>query len=86
MARKKNGVYNDVDRTSADKFEGYVTASLESIKADINEVKETMKSHVRDCDEKIICIEKKQSKLKDIYIGVAAVIGAIMGFIGRFLK
>jgi len=86
MSRKANGTYNNADRKSADNFEGYVTAKLESISSDISEVKEALKSHVNDCDSKIREIEKEQSKIKGIYLGVAAVVGALAGFLGRWLK
>ena len=38
------------------------------------------------CDKRFDVIEKEQSKIKGIYLGAAAVIGAIGTWIGRFLK
>lgn len=67
-------------------FQGYVKATLEGIKSDLTEVKETLKDHIKSCDDKIVCIEKEQSKIKGIYLGAAAVISAIVAAITKFIK
>lgn len=63
-------------------FQGYVKASLEAIKSDIEDIKRQTPS----CMLRFEKIEQEQSKFKGIYLGASAVIGAISGFLGRLIK
>lgn len=63
-------------------FQGYVKASLESIKLDLQEIKNQQPR----CMLRFENLEKEQSKLKGIYLGIAGIIGAIAGIVSRWFK
>ena len=67
-------------------FQGYVRASLEAIKLDVIEIKHNFSNYTGICDKRIDEIEKDQSKLKGIYMGVAGILGAIGGFFAGWFK
>ena len=74
-------------------FEAKVLTHLEYIRKDLDEHKKIMKDNldvfnnqVRLCDGRFNNIEKEQSNIKGIYMGAAAVLGAIAGWFSRFFK